>query len=190
MDSLGVLGEASALPGAPLIAGLAGISRPRWSVRAVSGPGLPRRLSAPGRCSTYASATIGRTSQAWPGGTFPIVAWSQGGNITWGIEAIMMSAGSCVEWLRDISKSCPRSPNRTGWPPRAQTRVRLVRARATWSRHAAVGLRCPRHVVGPHAGIRQGRNSARGTGGDRAPGRRPSRSGRDGLRPLDRRRFG
>ena len=36
-----------------------------------------------------------------PGGTFPIVAWSAGDRITWGIEAIMLSAGSCVEWLRD-----------------------------------------------------------------------------------------
>jgi glycerol kinase len=36
-----------------------------------------------------------------PGGTFPIVAWSVGGARTWGIEAIMLSAGTNVEWLRD-----------------------------------------------------------------------------------------
>jgi len=32
-------------------------------------------------------------------GTFPIVAWSHAGELTWGAEAIMLSAGSNVEWL-------------------------------------------------------------------------------------------
>ena len=35
------------------------------------------------------------------GGTFPIAAWQRAGQITWGIEAIMLSAGSCVDWLRE-----------------------------------------------------------------------------------------
>jgi glycerol kinase len=35
------------------------------------------------------------------GGTFPIVAWRAGGRLTWGIEAVMLSAGTNVEWLRD-----------------------------------------------------------------------------------------
>ncbi len=34
-------------------------------------------------------------------GTFPIVAWSRAGQRTWGAEAIMLSAGTNVEWLRD-----------------------------------------------------------------------------------------
>jgi glycerol kinase len=35
------------------------------------------------------------------GGCFPIIAWRRDGAITWGVEAVMLSAGSCVEWLRD-----------------------------------------------------------------------------------------
>ncbi len=35
------------------------------------------------------------------GGTFPIVAWRRDGQVTWGLEAIMLSAGTNVEWLRD-----------------------------------------------------------------------------------------
>ncbi|MEN3272750.1 MAG: glycerol kinase, partial [Actinomycetota bacterium] len=35
------------------------------------------------------------------GGTFPIVAWQSSGVPTWGVEAIMLSAGTAVEWLRD-----------------------------------------------------------------------------------------
>ena len=34
-------------------------------------------------------------------GTFPIVAWQRAGHKTWGVEAVMLSAGMCVEWLRD-----------------------------------------------------------------------------------------
>src|SRR5690606_39008320 len=35
------------------------------------------------------------------GGTFPIVAWRRDGEAVWGLEAIMLSAGTNVEWLRD-----------------------------------------------------------------------------------------
>ena len=35
------------------------------------------------------------------GGCFPIVAWRRGGTTTWGVEAVMLSAGTNVEWLRD-----------------------------------------------------------------------------------------
>ena len=34
-------------------------------------------------------------------GTFPIVAFRVAGQATWGTEAVMLSAGSAVEWLRD-----------------------------------------------------------------------------------------
>jgi glycerol kinase len=34
-------------------------------------------------------------------GTFPIVAFRVDGQPTWGTEAVMLSAGTCVEWLRD-----------------------------------------------------------------------------------------
>ncbi len=35
------------------------------------------------------------------GGCFPIAAWRRKGHLTWGIEAITLSAGTAVEWLRD-----------------------------------------------------------------------------------------
>jgi glycerol kinase len=34
-------------------------------------------------------------------GCFPIVARSHQGHLTWGIEGIVLAAGSCIEWLRD-----------------------------------------------------------------------------------------
>jgi len=32
-------------------------------------------------------------------GCFPIVAWRRAGRVTWGVEALMLTAGSAVEWL-------------------------------------------------------------------------------------------
>jgi glycerol kinase len=43
------------------------------------------------------------------GGTFPIVTARLGGAITWGLEAIMLSAGTNVEWLRDDLGILPTS---------------------------------------------------------------------------------
>jgi len=34
-------------------------------------------------------------------GTFPIVAWKRGDEVLWGLEGIVLSAGTNVEWLRD-----------------------------------------------------------------------------------------
>jgi glycerol kinase len=39
-----------------------------------------------------------------PAGTIPIIAWRRAGRVTWGLEAIMLSAGTCIEWLRDDLK--------------------------------------------------------------------------------------
>ena len=36
-----------------------------------------------------------------PHGTYPVVAWSREGALTWGVEAIMLAAGTNVEWLCD-----------------------------------------------------------------------------------------
>ena len=41
------------------------------------------------------------TASRGAAGTFPIVAFRVDGEATWGNEAVMLSAGSCVEWLRD-----------------------------------------------------------------------------------------
>ncbi len=77
-------------------------SRRRSSGRAARRPGRPRSRSARAACSTSAPAPLppaeaGRSHN----GTFPIVAWSIAGEVTWGVEAIMLSAGTNVEWLRD-----------------------------------------------------------------------------------------
>lgn len=102
MSSTGVIGEASALEGGPVIAGIAGDQQ-----ASLVGQGCLTRGSAKATFGTggMLDCCVGPRRPAFPGrgaaGTFPIVAWSQHGEITWGLEAIMLSAGSCVEWLRD-----------------------------------------------------------------------------------------
>ena len=92
----------AALPGAPPIAGLAGDQQASLVGQGCVRPGLAKATFGTG---AMLDLCVGDERPAFPrrgpGGTFPIVAWSQDGKLTWGIEAIMMSAGSCVEWLRD-----------------------------------------------------------------------------------------
>ncbi len=102
VDSIGAVGKAGALPGAPVIAGLAGDQQASLVGQGCVRPGLAKATFGTGGMLDLCVGG-GRPPFALrgPGGTFPIVAWSVGGRITWGIEAIMLSAGSCVEWLRD-----------------------------------------------------------------------------------------
>jgi glycerol kinase len=50
---------------------------------------MVRGREAPDRMTRFAS------------GCFPVVARSRDHELIWGIEGIMLSAGACVEWLRD-----------------------------------------------------------------------------------------
>ncbi|MCY4103991.1 MAG: FGGY family carbohydrate kinase [bacterium] len=103
VDSSGPLAEATALPGGPLITGLAGDQQ-----AALVGAGCV------GRGDVKITFGTGGTLDAClgpgdppaeirgPSGTFPIVAWQRQGQVVWGIEAMMLSAGSCVRWLCEL----------------------------------------------------------------------------------------
>lgn len=103
VDSSGPLAEATALPGAPLIGGLAGDQQ-----AALVGAGCVRRGDVKITFGTGGTldACLGPGDPPadirGPRGTFPIVAWQQRGQIVWGIEAMMLSAGSCVTWLCEL----------------------------------------------------------------------------------------
>ncbi|MDQ1437458.1 MAG: glycerol kinase [Acidimicrobiaceae bacterium] len=102
VDSTGVVGSASALPGAPLIAGMAGDQQASLVGQGCTQPGLAKITFGTGG---MLDLCVGPERPAFdtrgPGGCFPIVAWRKGGVDMWGIEAVMLSAGTCVEWLRD-----------------------------------------------------------------------------------------
>lgn len=102
VDSTGVVGEATALPGAPPIAGIAGDQQ-----SSLIGQGCVRRglakitFGTGGMLDLCLGADRPSFDIRGEGGTFPIVGWRQGGEPVWGLEAIMLSAGTNVEWLRD-----------------------------------------------------------------------------------------
>jgi glycerol kinase len=101
VDSCELVGDASALPGAPPITAMLGDQQ-----ASLVGQGCVRAGDAKitfgtgGMLDLVVDGTpeVGRRGKA---GTFPIVAWRAHGEITWGVEAIMLAAGTNVQWLRD-----------------------------------------------------------------------------------------
>ncbi len=102
VDTAGVVGAATALPGSPPIAALVGDQQASLAGQGCTTPGMAKITFGTGGmldvCHGAAGPSDGIRSA---NGTFPIVAWSIAGKRTWGAEAIMLSAGTNVEWLRD-----------------------------------------------------------------------------------------
>jgi glycerol kinase len=103
VDSSGTLGNATALPGSPPICGMAGDQQASLVGQGCTLPGLAKATFGTGgmldQCVGPGTApgALGRGDA----GTFPIVAFRVDGKVTWGTEAVMLSAGTCIEWLRD-----------------------------------------------------------------------------------------
>lgn len=102
VPSSGLIGAATALQGSPPIAALVGDQQ-----ASLMGQSCVRAHAA--KCTFGTGAMMDVCLDSTPPtsperaahGTFPIVAWSSPGRITWGAEAIMLSAGTAIEWLRD-----------------------------------------------------------------------------------------
>jgi glycerol kinase len=102
VDTAGIVGAATALPGAPPIAALVGDQQASLAGQGCTTPGLAKITFGTGGMLDVCHGSTGPADGARSAnGTFPIVAWSIGGERTWGAEAIMLSAGTNVEWLRD-----------------------------------------------------------------------------------------
>jgi len=102
VDSTSVLGPATALEGAPPIAGILGDQQSSMLGQGVVAPG-PAKITfgTGGMLDLVVGPDRPGFDTRGGGGTFPIVAWRRDGVATWGLEAIMLSAGTNVEWLRD-----------------------------------------------------------------------------------------
>jgi glycerol kinase len=102
VDSTGVIAAATVLPGAPPIAAILGDQQ-----ASLIGQGCVHHGDAKITFGTGAmlDLTLGATPPAFAErgkhGTFPIIAWRDHGRATYGIEAIMLAAGTSVQWLRD-----------------------------------------------------------------------------------------
>ena len=102
VDSSGVVGAATALPGAPPIASLAGDQQASLVGQGCIQPGMAKiTFGTGGMLDLCTGSKRPQAADRSTDGTFPIIAWSSAGEIAWGSEAIMLSAGTNVEWLRD-----------------------------------------------------------------------------------------
>lgn len=101
VDTSGIIGPATALPGAPPIAALVGDQQASLLGQACVRPG-PAKITfgTGGMLNTVYGERPGFETRGG-GGTFPIITWRLDGRDTWGLEAIMLAAGTNIEWLRD-----------------------------------------------------------------------------------------
>jgi glycerol kinase len=102
VDSSGEVGTAAALRGSPPICGIAGDQQASLVGQGCTRPGLAKAtFGTGGMLDLCTGEQPPDTARRSPAGTFPIVAWQREGKPVWGAEAVMLSAGTCVEWLRD-----------------------------------------------------------------------------------------
>ena len=102
VDSSGVVGEATALPGAPPIAGIAGDQQASLLGQGGVHCGDAKiTFGTGGMLDLVLGDTPPEFEVRGAGGTFPIICRRVDGKDTWGLEGIMLAAGTNVEWLRD-----------------------------------------------------------------------------------------
>ena len=97
-----VIGHATALPGSPPIASLIGDQQASLIGQGCITPGQTKiTFGTGGMLDVFVGNRAPIAAQRAPHGTYPIVAYSDRHGVSWGAEAIMLSAGTNIEWLRD-----------------------------------------------------------------------------------------
>lgn len=100
VDSSGDLGIAGELPGAPPICALVGDQQASLAGQGCTKPGLAKATFGTGAMLDVCTGDPRPDfTTRGGGGCFPIVAWRREGRITWGVEAIMLAAGTAIDWL-------------------------------------------------------------------------------------------
>lgn len=100
VDSSGIVGPAVALPGAPPIAGIIGDQQASLLGQGCTRPGMTKITFGTGAMLDVALGPERPRFEVRGGqGCFPIVTRSQKGALQWGAEAIMLAAGTAVDWL-------------------------------------------------------------------------------------------
>lgn len=102
VHSTGIIGRAHALTGAPPIASLVGDQQASLIGQGCITPGRTKiTFGTGGMLNVFTGTKAPATAQRGPHGTFPVVVYSDAQGVSWGAEAIMLSAGTNIEWLRD-----------------------------------------------------------------------------------------
>lgn len=102
VPSSGQCGVATDLPGGPPITALAGDQQASLIGQGCITPGLAKiTFGTGGMLDVFTGTTPPSHAHRSTHGTFPIVAFSDAHTVNYGTEAIMLSAGTNIEWLRD-----------------------------------------------------------------------------------------
>ncbi len=102
VPSSGMLGIASVLDGAPPIVALLGDQQASLAGQACVHTGDAKITFGTGGMLNVNLGDLAPTaSRRNTNGTFPIAAWRVGNETTWGLESIILAAGTNVQWLRD-----------------------------------------------------------------------------------------
>ena len=102
VPTAGAIGPATALPGAPLITALVGDQPSSLFGQNCVRPGQTKITFGTGAMLDQVRGSEGPANMSrYPSGCFPTPTFSTASSIEWGIEGIMLSAGTCIEWLKD-----------------------------------------------------------------------------------------
>jgi glycerol kinase len=102
VDTSGIVGTATALDGAPPIAALVGDQQASLVGQGCVRPGMAKiTFGTGGMLDLNLGVERPRFEHQGNGGCFPMVGWQRGDELVWAVEAVMLSAGTNVEWLRD-----------------------------------------------------------------------------------------
>ncbi len=102
LDSCGELAIAEALPGSPPIRAIAGDQQASMIGQSCVAPGVAKiTFGTGGMLDMVVGGEAPAEARRAANGCFPIIGWAEGGAREWGIEAVMLAAGSNVDWLRD-----------------------------------------------------------------------------------------
>jgi len=100
VNTIGVVGEASALPGSPPIAAIVGDQQSSLVGQGgISNGAAKATFGTGGMLDMFVGTTAPNHSSRTKEGTIPIVVYSHDDTLHWGSEAIMLTAGANVEWL-------------------------------------------------------------------------------------------
>lgn len=100
VDSSGTLSTATALEGSPPLCAVVGDQQASLMGQGCTRPGLAKAtFGTGGMLDVCLGPRPPKTEARGTAGCFPIVAWQIAGEMTWGVEAIMLAAGTAVDWL-------------------------------------------------------------------------------------------
>lgn len=102
LDSCGELALAEAIPGSPPIRAIVGDQQASMIGQSCVRPGIAKiTFGTGGMLDMVVGGDAPAEARRAANGCFPIVGWAERGALEWGLEAVMLAAGSNVDWLRD-----------------------------------------------------------------------------------------